>query len=91
MLSFRCERRPDALARRKYFLPRGIDVHRPPGPYQDRERPRSVGKEGETLIWPYFRQAYRLRIDHGRCRLGATAGSDTGAFSGLRVGAVLSG
>jgi hypothetical protein len=29
MPSFRCERRPDALARRKYFLPCGIDVHRP--------------------------------------------------------------
>ena len=33
MPSFRCERRPDALARRKYILPCGIDVHRPSGPY----------------------------------------------------------
>jgi hypothetical protein len=34
--SFRCERRLDALARRKYFIPRGVDVHRPAGPYQNR-------------------------------------------------------
>lgn len=32
--SFRCER-PRSLAPCKYFLPRGIDVHRPAGPYQN--------------------------------------------------------
>jgi hypothetical protein len=44
--SFRCEGCLDALARRKYFIPRGVDVHRPAGPYQNRQWPALGRQEG---------------------------------------------
>lgn len=56
MPSFRCERRPDALDAPQMLPPSWNRCASRPGPDQNRERPAGCL---ETLIWPYFPQAYR--------------------------------
>jgi hypothetical protein len=77
MPSFRCERRPAALARRKIRPPmwnRGASASRPKLE-SIAARARLAGGCLETLIWPYFRQAHR-RLSPGCSHVSSALGFD---------------